>query len=145
MSRFSSFLFAKPTTSGQYAFVVVRLVVAGFWLNSDLPRWTALAAGHLQANGLVRNLFGAGMAMPLTILFTLFETLGAIAYILGLATRLVSIWPVVEFAITGMTGVLTGNVGLAKDFGLFAGGLVLLLNGSPVLSVDAWLARKAGK
>ena len=82
----------------------------------------------------------------MTYVFTILETLGAIAFILGLATRLTSVWAVVEFAITGTTGVLAGNVGLAKDFGLLAGALVLLFNGSPVLSVDGLLAKqRAGK
>ena len=83
--------------------------------------------------------------MPLTYLFTLFETLGAIALILGFATRLAAIWPVVEFAITGTTGVLTGNIGLAHDYAFFAGGLVLLFTGSPVLSVDSLLAKRRKK
>jgi hypothetical protein len=55
------------------------------------------------------------------------------------------VWAVVEFAITGTTGVLTGRVGLAKDFGLLAEALVLLLNGSPLLSIDGLIARKVSK
>lgn len=65
--------------------------------------------------------------------------------VLGLATRLISIWAIIEFAITGTTGIMGGNAGLAKDLGLFAGGLVLLMNGSLVLSVDGWLAKKSNK
>jgi uncharacterized membrane protein YphA (DoxX/SURF4 family) len=126
-------------------YVVLRLVIASFWLISDAPRWAALAAGHPVSNGLVRSLFGSGLVVPLTYLFTLFETLGAIALILGFATRLAAIWPVVEFAITGTTGVLTGNIGLAHDYAFFAGGLVLLFTGSPVLSVDSLLAKRRKK
>ncbi len=140
-SAFSKFLFGKPTNRSEFAFVVVRLVVAAFWINSDMPRWVALASGTPQANGFVRNLFGAGAAVPLTYLFTLFETLGAIALILGLLTRIVSVWALVEFAITGSTGVMIGNPGLAKDFALFAGALGLLLNGCFLLSIDALLAK----
>jgi uncharacterized membrane protein YphA (DoxX/SURF4 family) len=117
-SKLASFLFAKPTAWGQYAFVAVRIAIAAFWINSDIPRWVALAAGHPQSNGLVRNLFGSGMVEPLTYFFTILETLGAIALILGLMTRLTSVWAVIEFAITGTTGVLAGNVGLAKDWSL---------------------------
>lgn len=135
-------MFPKPTSKGQYAFVALRIVIAAFWLNSDMPRWIALAAGHPQANGIVRNLFGPSAVVPLTYLFTGLETLGAIALILGLATRLASVWALVEFAITGTTGVLSGNVGLAKDFGLMAGALVLLANSSPLLSVDGLIAKK---
>ena len=139
-------MFAEPTTWGQYAFVAVRLVIAALWLNAAIPRWIGLAAGHPQANGLVRNLFGSSMVVPLTYVFTLVETLGAIAFILGLGTRLASVWAVIEFAITGTTGVLIGNAGLAKDFGLLAGALVLLLNGSPLLSIDGLIGgRKASK
>jgi uncharacterized membrane protein YphA (DoxX/SURF4 family) len=99
-------------------------------------------AGHPQANGIVRNLFGASMVVPLTYFFTALETLGAIAYILGLLTRLTSVWAVVEFAITGTTGLMAGQAALTKDFGLMAGGLVLLFNGSLALSIDGLLAKK---
>jgi uncharacterized membrane protein YphA (DoxX/SURF4 family) len=119
-SKRVSFLFTKPTSWGQYAFVAVRIAIAAFWVNSDIPRWVVLAAGHPQANGLVRNLFGPGIVEPLTSFFTILMTLGAIALILGLLTRLASVWAVVEFAITGIFGVLAGNAGIAKDFGLFA-------------------------
>ena len=141
-SKFGSFLFGESANAGKYALLAVRLVIAAFLINSDIPRWAALVAGHPQANGMVRNLFGASMVVPLTYLFTLLETLGAIALILGLATRLTSVWAVVEFAITGTTGVLAGNAGLAKDFGLMAGALVLLFNGSPKLSIDGLIAKK---
>lgn len=73
MSKLTSFLLAKPSPAGQYAFVVVRLVIAAFWLNATIPRWVALVAGHPQANGLVRNLFGASVALPLTYVFTSLE------------------------------------------------------------------------
>jgi uncharacterized membrane protein YphA (DoxX/SURF4 family) len=138
-------MFGPPRPWGQYAFVVVRLVVAGFWLNSDIPRWTALMAGHRVANGMVRNLFGPGLVVPLTLLFTLFETLGAVALILGFCTRLASVWATVEFAITGTIGLMGGLGGLLKDYGLMAGGLVLLLNGSQLLSVDGLLAKRTAK
>jgi len=134
----SSFLFGQPKPWGQYAYVVVRIVIAALWLNSDLPRWMALAAGHPQANGLVRNLFGAGMVIPLTYLFTTLETLGAIALILGLLTRLTAIWAVVEFAITGTAGI-------TKDFALLACALVLLMNGSTLLSLDGILSKRIRK
>jgi len=86
--KLGSFLFAEPTTRGQYAFVVLRLVIASFWLISDVPRWIALGEGHPLTNGIVRTLFGSSIVAFLTFLFTLLETLGAIALILGLATRL---------------------------------------------------------
>jgi len=144
-AKLASFLFPKPTGRGQYAFVALRLAIAGFWLNSDIPRWVALAAGHPQANGLVRNLFGPSMVMPLTYLFTGLETLGAIALILGLLTRLTAVWPVVEFAITGTIGLIGGIGALTKDYGLMAGALVLLANGSPMLSIDGLIAKKTRK
>ena len=125
--------------------MIVRLVVAGFWLNSAISRWTALILGHPQANGLVRGLFGPGMVVPLTYLFTLLETLGAIALVLGFLTRLASIWATVEFAITGTAGLAMGVGGLLKDYGLMACGIVLLLNGSQVLSIDGLLDRSTAK
>lgn len=138
-------MFPKPTGRGQYAFVALRLAIAGFWLNSDIPRWVALAAGNPQANGLVRNLFGPSMVVPLSYLFTTLETLGAVALILGLLTRLTAVWPVVEFAITGSVGLMGGIGALTKDYGLMAGALVLLANGSPLLSIDGLIAKKANK
>lgn len=144
-SKLMAFMFPKATSKGQYAYVALRLAIAAFWINSDLPRWVSLAAGNPQANGIVRNLFGGSMVVPLTYLFTTLETLGAIALILGLLTRLTSVWAIVEFAITGTTGVMGGSAGLAKDFGLLAGALVLLANGSPLLSIDGLIAKKTNK
>jgi len=53
--------------------------------------------------------------------------------------------PVIEFAITGTAGLMIGQAGLTKDFGLVAGAIVLLLNGSQLLSVDGWLAKNTEK
>jgi len=53
--------------------------------------------------------------------------------ILGLFTRLVAIWLVTEFAITGTFGVLNGSIPLLHDN---AGALALLVYGSHELSVD---------
>jgi uncharacterized membrane protein YphA (DoxX/SURF4 family) len=141
MSKLTSFLFAEPTARSQYVFVVLRLAIAALWLISAVLRWVALGEGHPVANGMVRSLFGSSVVIPMTYLFTLLETLGAIALILGLATRLVAIWPVVEFAITGTFGVLNGSIPLVHDYALFAGALVLLMYGSPKLSVDGLLAK----
>jgi uncharacterized membrane protein YphA (DoxX/SURF4 family) len=85
------------------------------------------------------------MVVPLTYAFTTLETLGAIALILGLLTRLTAVWAIIEFAITGTTGVMAGNVGLTKDFALLAGALVLLLNGSHALSIDGLIAKRRKK
>lgn len=106
-----------------------------------MPRWVALLAGHPQANGLVRDIFSGRVAIPLTYLFTILETFGAVALILGLLTRLVSVWAIFEFAITGMTGLVMGSSGLMKDFGLLARALVLVLNGSLLLRLDGGLAK----
>ena len=82
------------------------------------------------------------MVVPLTYLFTLLEALGAIALVLGLLTRLASVWAVVEFAITGTVGLMNGVPALVKDYGLMAGALVLLLNGSQLLSIDGLIGQK---
>ena len=148
MSKFTAFMFGESPNIGKYTIVALRLVVAAFWLNSDIPRWIALASRHPQANGLVRTLFGTAMVIPLTYVFTALETLGAIALILGFGTRLAAIWGVVEFAITGtFTGLLATpyNNGQTKDLALMAASLVLLANGSPKLSLDGLIGkRKAG-
>jgi len=133
--KVTAFLFAKPKPWADYALVVLRLVIAGLWINSDVPRWNAIAAGKPLSNGLVTTLFGTSMVPSLTLFFTVLETLGAIALILGLLTRLAAVWGVIEFAITGLMGV-------TKDFALFAAALVLLLYGSFLLSADGLIAKK---
>jgi uncharacterized membrane protein YphA (DoxX/SURF4 family) len=142
-SRFLRFLFPESKSAGTYAYVTLRVVVAAFWLRSDIPRWVALAAGRPEANGLVQHLFGASMVVPLTYLFTIFETLSAVSYLLGLLTRLAAVWGVVEFAIIGTPLLLAGNLeaGLVHA-SLFSASLVLLLNGSPTLSLDGLIAKR---
>jgi uncharacterized membrane protein YphA (DoxX/SURF4 family) len=83
---------------GKYALVALRLVLAAFWLNVDIPRWVALAVGKPVANPLVHVIFGPNMAVPVTYFFTLLETLGAVALILGLLVRLASLWAVIQYA-----------------------------------------------
>ena len=138
----SKILFGRSTTASEYSLVVLRVIIALFWLNSDVPRWNAIAGGQTLSNGIVQGLFGAGMVVPLTVFFTLLETLGAIALLLGLFTRLGAFWGVVEFAITGSFGLTHGVPGLLKDFGLFGGSIVLLLSGSPRLSLDELIAKR---
>ena len=137
------FLFPEPKGWGTYAYVALRVVVAGFWLRSDVPRWAALVAGHPAANGFVRNLFGVGMVVPLTYFFTTLETLAAISFLLGLLTRLAAVWGVVEFAIIAAPALLMANSeeGLVLAL-LFSASLVLLLNGSPTLSLDGLIAKR---
>ena len=142
-SKFTAFLFGGTKGWGTYAFVALRVVVAAFWLHSDIPRWVGLAAGQPEANGLVRNLFGLSMVVPLTYFFTLLETLAAISFLLGLLTRLAAVWGVIEFAIIGTPLLLSGNA----EFGLvhallFSASLVLLLNGSLTLSLDGLIAKR---
>ena len=142
-SKFAVFLFSGTKGWRTYAFVALRVVVAAFWLHSDIPRWVALAAGHPEANGLVRNLFGARMVVPLTYFFTLLETLSAISFLLGFVTRLAAVWAIIEFAIIGTPLLLSGNteVGLVHAL-LWSASLVLLLNGSLTLSLDGLIARR---
>lgn len=142
-SKFAAFLFAGTKGWGTFAFVALRVVVAAFWLHSDIPRWVALAAGHPEANGLVRNLFGVNMVVHLTYLFTLLETLAAISFLLGFVTRLAAVWGVIEFAIIGTPLLLSGNteVGLVHAL-LWSASLVLLLNGSLALSLDGLIAMR---
>ena len=115
--------------------------MAAFWLHSDIPRWVALAAGHPEANGLVRSLFGVSMVVPLTYFFTVLETLAAISFLLGFVTRLAAVWGVIEFAIIGTPLLLSGNAetGLVHAL-LWSASLALLLNGSLTLSLDGLIA-----
>jgi uncharacterized membrane protein YphA (DoxX/SURF4 family) len=142
-SKFAAFLFAGTKGWGTYAFVALRVVVAAFWLHSDIPRWVALAAGQPEANGLVRNLFGVSMVVPLTYFFTVLETLAAISFILGFVTRLAAVWAVIEFAIIDAPLLLSGNAeaGLVHAL-LWSASLVLLLNGSLTLSLDGLIAKR---
>ena len=138
-----SFLFPESKDQGTYAFVVLRVVVAAFWLHSDVPRWMALAAGRPQANGVVRSLFGVSMVVPLTYFFTVLETLAAISFLFGLLTRLAAVWGVIEFALIDTPLLLAGNTeqGLVHAL-LLSASLVLLLNGSPTLSLDGLIAKR---
>ena len=138
-----AFLFADAKSWGTYAFVALRIVVAAFWLHSDIPRWVALATGSPEANGFVRNLFGVSMVVPLTYFFTLLETLAAISFILGFMTRLAAVWGVIEFAIIGTPLILSGNIGQGLVHALLlSASLVLLLNGSPTLSLDGLISKR---
>ena len=138
-----AFLFGGTKGWGTYAFVALRVVVAAFWLHSDVPRWVGLAAGFPEANGLVRNLFGVSMVVPLTYFFTLLETLAAISFLLGIVTRLAAVWGVIEFAIISTPLLLSGNVGQGLVHALLlSASLVLLLNGSLTLSLDGLIAKR---
>ena len=137
------FLFSGPYTWGAYAFVALRVVVAAFWLHSDVPRWVGLIAGHPEANEFVQKLFGAGGVVALTYFFTLLETMAAISFILGLMTRLAAVWGVIEFTIIASPLLLGGMVEQALVHALlWSASLVLLLNGSPKLSIDGLIANR---
>ena len=142
-SRFIRFLFFNPKPWSTYAFVPLRIILAAFWLHSDIPRWIALVAGQPEANGFVRNLFGVSSMVPLTYLFTTIETLAAISFLLGFMIRLASVWAVIEFTIISTPLLLSGNVVQALvHLLLLSVSLVLLLNGSPTLSIDGLIARR---
>jgi uncharacterized membrane protein YphA (DoxX/SURF4 family) len=142
-SKFVAFLFAGAKGWGTIAFVALRVVMAAFWLHSDIPRWIALAAGHPEANGLVRILFGVSMVVPLTYFFTTLETLAAISFLLGFVTRLAAVWAVIEFAIIGTPVLLSGNAGEALVPALLLSALsVLFLNGSLTVSLDGLIAKR---
>jgi len=137
-----TFLFGGTKGPGTYAFLALRVVVAAFWLNSDLPRWIALAAGNPEANGLVQNLFGPSNVVPLTYVFTILETLAAVSFLLGLMTRLAAVWAVIEFAILTTPLLLSGKTEVALVHALLlSASLVLLLNGSLTLSLDGLIAK----
>ena len=138
-----TFLFGGTKGRGTCAFFALRVVVAAFWLNSDIPRWVALAAGYPEANGLVQNLFGASMVVPLTYFFTILETLAAISFLLGLLTRLAAVWAVIEFAIITTPLLLSSKTEVALVHALLlSASLVLLLNGSLTLSLDGLIAKR---
>lgn len=138
-----AFLFDGARGWGTYAFVALRVVVAAFWLHSDIPRWVALATGSPEANGLVRNLFGISTVVPLTYFFTALETFAAISFLLGFMTRLAAVWGVIEFAIIDTPLLLSGNIGQGLVHALLlSASLVLLLNGSLTLSLDGLIAKR---
>lgn len=142
-SKLATILFGDAKGWGAYAFVALRIVVAAFWLHSDMPRWTELVTGSPEANGLVRHLFGASMVVPLTYFFTILETLAAISFILGLLTRLAAVWGVIEFTIILTPLLLNGNVAQSLSHALLlSASLVLLLNGSPALSLDGLIRKR---
>jgi len=141
MVKMASFLFGRAKPWADYAFVVLRLVIGIIWINAVIPRWNTLAAGKPLANGLVSTLFGPGMVSSLTLFFTILETLGAIAFILGLLTRLAAVWGVIEFAIIATTNFISRRAIDINDV-LMAGSLVLLLHGSFRLSLDGIIAKK---
>jgi len=117
--------------------------VAAFWLHSDVPRWVGMIAGHPEANEFVQKLFGAGGVVALTYFFTLLETMAAISFILGLMTRLAAVWGVIEFTIIASPLLLGGMVEQALVHALlWSASLVLLLNGSPKLSIDGLIANR---
>jgi len=142
-SKLRSLLFGGCSDLGQYASVAVRVMIAAVWFNSDIPRWVALVAGHPESSffGILRST--SRIALPLTYFFTFFEAVTAIAYVLGLLTRLASLWSFADFAVRTAIGGLTRQVPLV-DFVLWAGALWLLLNGSLVWSIDGWLAKRKG-
>ena len=141
MVKVTSLLFGRPKPWAEYAFVALRLAIAGLWLNAVIPRWNTVAAGKALSNNLVRTLFGASMVPSLTLFFTLLETLGAIALILGVVTRLAAMWGVIEFGVISISGLIGGTIRV--DVTLLAGSIALLLYGSFLLSVDGLIAKKA--
>ena len=138
----SKFLFEYSPKGAEYGMVFLRVIIALFWLNAAVPRWMAMTTGELKANGAVTALFGSGMALPLTYFFTLLETLAAVSLLLGLFTRLGALWGVIEFVITGSFGLSHGISAVVKDFGLWGGCVILLLGGSPLLSLDGLIAKR---
>lgn len=134
-------LFGYSPKGAEYGLVFLRVIIALFWLNSDAPRWMAVAAGQLKANGVVTTLFGPGMALPLTYFSTLLETLAAISLLLGLLTRLDALWGVIEFVITGSFGLTHGVPAVVKDFGLWGGCVTLFLSGSSFVSLDGLVSK----
>lgn len=146
LERLKAFLSGQVKSADAYGLVATRLVVAAFWVNAVVPRWFALLVGKPVAQPLVVTLFGSSMSVPLTYFFTTLETLGAVALVLGLGTRLACVWGVAQFVITGAYGVSTGSLLLSKDLGLLAGSFRLLLSGSTIFSLDKYLLnRKATK
>ncbi len=101
---FYSFLYADPWSKAQYVFVVLRIIISYTWLVRDIPRWTALAAGHpvtIPPDVLQKNLpqlaaFGTQNSVTVFYIATTFETLAAILLVLGLATRLGALWGVIR-------------------------------------------------
>ena len=149
MVNVTSFLFGQPKPWSGYGFVALRLIVAAVWINSNILKFSLLAAGHPMAHPLVQSLFGStfgsSMVIPLTYFFSSLELLGAVAFILGLLVRLASVWGVIEFAIICTNSLLVGNIAAAVAGVtplMLTASLVLLLYGSPKLSLDGLIAKR---
>ena len=128
---------------GGYGFVALRLIVAATWINSAVGKLGPAMLASGQPHPLVRNLFGSSMAVALTYFFTILEILAAVAFIFGLLVRLASVWGVVEFAIICTSLAVAGNIGAIAGVAplMLTASLVLLLNGSPRLSLDGLIAK----
>ena len=83
------------------------------------------------------------MVVPLTYFFTVLETLAAISFLAGFVTRLAAVWAVIEFAIITSPLLLAGNIEQTLVHALLlSASIVLLLNGSPRLSLDGLIAKR---
>ena len=69
MVKVASFLFGQPKPWSGYGFVALRLVVAAVWINSDIPKFGALAAGHPTANDLFEASIWVKHGHSLDVLF----------------------------------------------------------------------------
>ena len=86
----------------------------------------------------------ASVMAPLLIAF---EIVGGLLLIVGAFSRFIGAAMIVQFLVAGFLVSLPSQMGWGQarlDFLLMACGLMFLLSGSGLLSVDAWLASRGG-
>jgi putative oxidoreductase len=101
------------------------------------------------AAGIARFFGSAGIPAPevMAPLLIAFEIVGGLLLIGGAFSRFVGAAMIVEFLVAGLVVSLPSQAGwgMARlDFLLLACGVMFLLSGAGLLSVDAWLASRGG-
>lgn len=127
-----------------YGIAVVRIMAGIILLLAGWAKWTG--PGIAGITGFFGNVGIPAPGIMAPLLMT-FEVVGGILLILGLFTRFVGAAMIVEFLVAGLVVNLPGQGGwnaARLDFLLLACGVLFLLAGAGLPSVDAMLAGRRG-